>query len=340
MYAPIKIDEEEFMLRPMTCPHHFELYLSSPKSYKDLPIRMAELAKLYRYEKSGELTGLMRVRSFCLADAHIICANEKQAKEEVGRALDLIEYISNIFGFKMGKNYWYRLSLGSRNDDKKYYKDDKAWEKAEKILKEVLDERKCTYVEAKNEAAFYGPKIDIQMKNFAGKEDTVFTVQYDFVMPKRFNLTYTDSDGKEKETIVIHRSSIGAIERIIALLIEHYAGAFPLWISPVQVVVIPISEKQKEYAFDTFKKLKEEGLRVEIDNSNETLGKKIRNSKLQKNPYIIVIGDNEVKNKTITLESRGGTSMKDVKLQEAIENFKRKSVRKIMKNAPMGIFHP
>ncbi|MEK7182259.1 MAG: threonine--tRNA ligase, partial [Patescibacteria group bacterium] len=323
MYAPIKIDEEEFMLRPMTCPHHFELYLSSPKSYKDLPIRMAELAKLYRYEKSGELTGLMRVRSFCLADAHIICANEKQAKEEVGRALDLIEYISNIFGFKMGKNYWYRLSLGSRNDDKKYYKDDKAWEKAEKILKEVLDERKCTYVEAKNEAAFYGPKIDIQMKNFAGKEDTVFTVQYDFVMPKRFNLTYTDSDGKEKETIVIHRSSIGAIERIIALLIEHYAGAFPLWISPVQVVVIPISEKQKEYAFDTFKKLKEEGLRVEIDNSNETLGKKIRNSKLQKNPYIIVIGDNEVKNKTITLESRGGTSMKDVKLQEAIEKLQK-----------------
>ena len=323
MYSPIKVDEEEFMLRPMTCPHHFELYLSSPKSYKDLPIRIAELAKLYRYEKSGELTGLMRVRSFCLADAHIICTDDKQAKEEVGGALDLIEYVSDIFGFKMGENYWYRLSLGSKNDDKKYYKDDRAWEKAEKVLKEVLDERKCTYVEAKNEAAFYGPKIDIQMKNFSGKEDTAFTVQYDFVMPKRFNLIYTDSDGKEKETIVIHRSSIGAIERIVAILIEHYAGAFPLWLSPVQVVVMSISEKQKDYALDVFKKLKEERLRVELDDSNETLGKKIRNGKLKKVPYMMVVGDNEVKNKTITLEPRDGKSMKDIKLDKAIEKLQK-----------------
>ncbi|MBU3968816.1 threonine--tRNA ligase [Patescibacteria group bacterium] len=328
MYAPIKIDEEEFMLRPMTCPHHFELYLSSPKSYKDLPVRIAELAKLYRYEKSGELTGLMRVRSFCLADAHIICADDKQAKEEVAGALDLIEYISNIFGFKMGKNYWYRLSLGDRKDDKKYFKDDKAWEKAEKSLREVLKERKCTFVEAENEAAFYGPKIDIQMKNFSGKEDTAFTVQYDFVMPKRFNLIYTDSDGKEKETIVIHRSSIGAIERIVAILIEHYAGAFPFWLSPVQVVVIPISEKQREYALGIFKKLKEEGLRVELDESNETLGKKIRNSKLQKNPYMIIVGDNEVKNKSVTLESRNEESMKDVKLEEVIKKLKKEIINK------------
>jgi len=161
------------------------------------------------------------------------------------------------------------------------------------------------------------------MKNFSGKEDTAFTVQYDFVMPKRFNLIYTDSDGKEKETIVIHRSSIGAIERIVAILIEHYAGAFPLWLSPVQVVVIPISEKQLEYATEVFRKMKEEGLRVELDNSNETLGKKIRNSKLQKNPYMIIVGENEVKNKSVTLESRNEDGKKDIKLEEVIEKLKK-----------------
>lgn len=189
MYAPITVDEDTYMLRPMTCPHHFELYLSKPHSYKELPIRYAELASLYRYEKSGELSGLERVRTFTLADAHII-AMESQAEQEVGQVLDLIDYVADTLGLTYGEDYFYRLSLGDRKDEKKYFKDDSAWDKAEETLRTVLTKRQAKFYEAEGEAAFYGPKIDVQMKNVNGKEETAFTVQYDFVMPKRFNLTY------------------------------------------------------------------------------------------------------------------------------------------------------
>jgi len=306
MYAPIKIDEEEFMLRPMSCPHHFELYLSKPRSYKELPFRIAELAKLYRYEQSGELTGLIRLRGFCLADAHIICKDDEQAGDEVSGALDLIEYASSLFGFKMGENYWYRLSLGDRKDKKKYFKDDAAWDKAENTLRKVLKSRDCKFIEAPNEAAFYGPKIDVQMKNVRGKDDTAFTVQYDFVMPKRFKLNYVDKDGKEKETIVVHRSSIGAIERTIAFLIEHLAGALPVWLSPVQVSVIPISEKFDDYAKKVAAGLKENNVRTDIHNQNETLGKRIRSAEMQKIPYILVVGEKEQSAGTVAVRSRKG----------------------------------
>jgi len=184
MYAPIKIEDEEFMLRPMTCPHHYELYLDKLRSYKELPLRYAELAKLFRFEKSGELMGLQRVRSFCLADAHIICRKD-QAEDEINSALDLIEYVTEILGLKKDIDYSYRLSLGDRKDTKKYFKDDDAWDFSEKILRDVLKKRSSKFTEASAEAAFYGPKIDIQMVNANGKEDTAFTVQYDFVMPKR-----------------------------------------------------------------------------------------------------------------------------------------------------------
>ena len=214
MYAPITIDDEEFMLRPMTCPHHFQLYLSRPHSYRELPMRIAEVAKLYRYEQSGELMGLQRVRTFCLSDAHIICASEEQAVDEMGEALDLIEYANGKLGLEFGTDYSYRLSLGDRKNTEKYYKDDKGWEKAEDLLRKLMKKRGVKFEEAKNEAAFYGPKIDIQMKNANGKEDTAFTVQYDLCMPERFNLAYIGEDGKEHRAFVVHRSSIGAIERI------------------------------------------------------------------------------------------------------------------------------
>lgn len=306
MYSPIEIDEEKFMLRPMTCPHHFELYLAKPRSYRDLPMRIAELAKLYRYENSGNLVGLIRVRSFCLADSHIICADKDQAKDEVLKVLDLIQFVAGKFGLKKGEDFWYRLSLGKRDDDKKYYKDDKAWDDAENVLREVLQNQEVKFYEAEDEAAFYGPKIDIQMKDKRGQENTAFTVQYDFVMPKRFKLVYIDKDNTEKEAVVIHRSSIGAIERIMAFLIEHYEGAFPTWLSPVQVKVLPIGERQNEYAKKVFDKLLEEGIRVEMDQSNESLGKKIRDAKLQKVPYLLVIGDKEMESKEVTVESRTG----------------------------------
>lgn len=310
MYAPIEIDDEQFMLRPMTCPHHFELYLSRPHSYRELPMRIAELAKLYRYEQSGELMGLQRVRTFCLADAHIICASEEQAVEEAGRALDLIEHVAGVFGLKLGEHYRFRLSLGDRSNTEKYYKNDEAWEKSEDLLRKHLQSRGSEFEEAKDEAAFYGPKIDVQMKNVNGKEDTAFTVQYDFCMPDRFDLAYIAQDGTKKRAFVVHRSSIGAIERIMAFLIEHYNGAFPLWLSPEQVRIIPVSDSHVAYASDVLRKLKEANIRAVLDDSNETLGKRIRTAKGERVPYLIVLGDKEVAANEATLESRSGSSDK------------------------------
>lgn len=293
MYPPMQVDEDELILRPMTCPHHFMLYKSLPRSYKELPIRYAEISPQFRYEKSGELTGLMRVRMFTLSDAHIITSQD-QAEKIIDEVLDLIEYVNTVFELIKGTDYRYRLSLGKRGDDKKYYKDDKAWDAAEKILRDVLKKREAPFYEAEGEAAFYGPKIDIQLKNVMGREETAFTVQYDFVMPKRFSLSYIDSDGKEKEPIVIHRASIGAIERTMAFLIEKYAGAFPVWLAPVQVMVLPISDKHQEYAQKAHQELLEHNIRVELDSSSTTLGAKIREATLQKVPYLCIIGEKEI----------------------------------------------
>lgn len=308
MYPPMKVDEEELMLRPMTCPHHFQYYASKPRSYKELPFRIAELAKQFRYEKSGELTGLIRVRSFCLADSHIICQKE-QAVSELNLVLDLIEYMGVALGLNTGNNYRYRLSLGDRKEEKKYYKDDEAWDNAESILRSVLTQRKANFYEAEKEAAFYGPKIDIQMRNFAGKEDTVFTVQYDFVMPKRFKLIYIDSDGKEKEPIVIHRSSIGAIERTFAFLIEQFAGAFPVWLSPVQVMVIPVSDQFTEYARKVEGELKSANIRVKVDDSSDRMNQKIRLAQLEKIPCMIIVGEKEVSESTVSVRLRTGQQL-------------------------------
>lgn len=317
MYAPIVIDEHEYMLRPMTCPHHFQIYTDRPRSYRELPMRIAELAKLYRYEGSGELSGLVRVRSFCLADAHIICTDKDQAAEEVSKALDLIEHIASVFGLKLGENYSYRLSLGDRKDDKKYYKNDQAWDEGEEMLRNVLQKRGGNFIEATGEAAFYGPKIDVQMRDARGKENTAFTVQYDFCMPDRFNLSYIDSDGTEKRSVVVHRSSIGAIERVIAFLIEHYAGAFPVWIAPVQVKVLPIGEGHRVYAEEVAKKLLLQNIRAEVDASDESLGKRIRKAKTEKLPYLMVVGDKEVAEKTVSLEARVAGSLGAQTLEQA-----------------------
>jgi threonyl-tRNA synthetase len=321
MYAPITIDEEEFMLRPMTCPHHFELYLSKPHSYRELPMRIAEIAKLYRYEASGNLSGLVRVRSFCLADSHIICADDEQAKDEVKNVLDLIEEVAGTFGLKKGEDFWYRLSLGDRNDDKKYYKDDAAWEKSEGILREVLQGQGVKFNEAKDEAAFYGPKIDIQMKDVRGIENTAFTVQYDFVMPKRFNLTYVGKDGTEQQAVVVHRSSIGAIERVMAFIIEHYKGSFPLWLSPVQVKVIPVREQHNAKAEEIYKVFLENGIRTELLNEDENLGTKVRKAKEDKTNYWIVLGDKEIEKNMVTLESRDNGNLGQMSLEDALKRI-------------------
>ena len=324
MYPVMKVDEEELILRPMTCPHHFQLYASRPRSYKELPFRIAELAKQFRYEKSGELTGLMRVRSFCLADSHIMCQPE-QANSELNGVLDLMEYVAGVLGYQAGVNYRYRLSLGDRQDEKKYYKDDASWDFAESVLRTVLVQRKANYFEAGDEAAFYGPKIDIQMKNVSGKEETAFTVQYDFVMPKRFKLTYIDSDGKEKEPIVIHRSSIGAIERTMAFLIEYYAGAFPVWLSPVQLMIIPVSDQYLDYARRLEVELKAASVRAKVDESAERMNQKIRRAQLEKIPCMLIVGEKEVANNTVSVRLRSGKQIQG----EPATQFKDKILKAI-----------
>lgn len=318
MYAPIEIDDEEFMLRPMTCPHHFELYLRKPVSYRELPMRIAELAKLYRYEQSGELMGLQRVRTFCLSDAHIICASEEQAVSEISHALDLIEYVTSVFGLTLDVDYRYRLSLGDRANTEKYYKNDSAWEKGEGLLRTLMQTRGSKFEEAKDEAAFYGPKIDIQMKNVNGKEDTAFTVQYDFCMPERFDLSYIGEDGEKHRAFVVHRSSIGAIERIMAFLIEKYAGAFPLWLSPVQVRVLPVSQMHTAYAQEIALAFKNANVRVDVDSANDSLGKKIRAGKTEKVPYLVVVGDAEVEAETVSVDSRDAGKLDAMSLDNFI----------------------
>ncbi|OGG28201.1 threonine--tRNA ligase [Candidatus Gottesmanbacteria bacterium RIFCSPLOWO2_01_FULL_48_11] len=321
MYPPMVVDEEELILRPMTCPHHFMLYKSSPHSYRELPMRLAELSPQFRYEKSGELTGLMRVRMFTLADAHIITPPE-QAKEEIRGVLDLVDYVNTCFGMKRGVDYRYRLSLGDRNDTKKYYKDDAAWDHAEQVLREVLVETKAPYFEAPNEAAFYGPKIDVQVKNVAGREETAFTVQYDFVMPKRFELTYIDESGKEKRPIVVHRSSLGAFERTMAFLIEKFGGAFPAWLAPVQAIVLPIADRHLPYAQTVVDALKQANIRAELDDRSERLSAKIRDAQNQKVCYMLIVGDKEESEHKVSERGRSGKDYGMVALDAFIKNIR------------------
>lgn len=334
MYAPITVDEDTYMLRPMTCPHHFELYLSKPHSYKELPIRYAELASLYRYEKSGELSGLERVRTFTLADAHII-AMESQAEQEVGQVLDLIDYVADTLGLTYGEDYFYRLSLGDRKDEKKYFKDDSAWDKAEETLRTVLTKRQAKFYEAEGEAAFYGPKIDVQMKNVNGKEETAFTVQYDFVMPKRFNLTYINDKGEEEQPIVVHRSSIGALERVMAFLIEKHAGAFPLWLAPVQVVILPVADRHEAYAKKVDEELEKAGIRTELDISNQTLGGKIRSHTLQKVPFQCIIGDKEAESSSndgtlfVSVRERSGKDLGMIEISSFLKELNKQIEKRI-----------
>jgi threonyl-tRNA synthetase len=321
MYPIMQVEDEELILRPMTCPHHFMLYKSRPHSYKELPIRYGEMSPQFRFEKSGELSGLMRVRVFTLADAHIFCTLD-QAEAEVKDVIDLIEFINQTLGLKKGEDYLYRLSLGNRSDDKKFFKDDEAWDKAEQILRKVLKESQAPFYEAPGEAAFYGPKIDVQIKKINGVEETAFTVQCDFAMPGRFDLKYIDTDGSEKQPIVIHRASMGAMERTLAFLIEFYGGAFPLWLSPTQVSIIPISEKFNDYGKKIEDKLRQSSIRVELNNSEESMQKRIRNAEKQKVPYMLVVGEKEQNEDIVAVRARGRQDLGVMKLDEFLDKIK------------------
>ncbi|MBP9751580.1 MAG: threonine--tRNA ligase [Candidatus Moranbacteria bacterium] len=322
MYAPIDMDGNLFYLRPMACPHHIRMLMRKPISYRDLPVRYAEIADYNRYEKSGELMGMIRLRKFQLTDAHIFVAPE-QLKEEFKSVCSLIREGMEKLGLADAVSY--RFSKRDPKDMHKYYPDDELWEKAESVMKEALDESGFSYTEAEGEAAFYGPKLDVQGRNVNGKEDTLFTAQIDFLLPEKFGLEYTDQHGAKKRPVMIHRSAIGALERTFAFLIEHYAGAFPFWLSPVQTRVIPISETERAYAKNILEKLRVTGIRADIDTSDETLGKKIRNAKLEKIPYLLVIGKNEMANGTATLESRDRGKIGEKTPEEIVELFRKES---------------
>lgn len=308
MFAPIEMGNETFVLRPMCCPHHAMIFKNTPKSYRDLPYRVAELGGMHRYEASGALTGLERVRNMCLNDAHLFVRPD-QIREEFTKVLDLVKYA--VETLKLDINY-YRLSLRDPNNKEKYFDDDEMWNMAENELRAALDEIGIDYIEALDEAAFYGPKLDIQIKTALGHDVTLATVQLDFLLPQKFDLTYTDKDQSEKRPVIIHRGIISTMERMTATLIEQYKGAFPTWLSPTQLNVIPVSspnyddyQPQIDYCNNIFYELNQENVRITLDDREEKLNKKIREAQVAKIPYTLVIGNDEVNNNTVTIRKYG-----------------------------------
>ncbi|MDO8552060.1 MAG: threonine--tRNA ligase [bacterium] len=319
MYPPMKCEGVNYYLKAMNCPHHHKIFAARPKSWRDMPVRLAEYGTCYRYEKSGELFGLMRVRSMQMNDAHIYCS-EEQFADEFRKVTELYLSYFKIFGIQ---KYVMRLSRHApENLGKKYINEPKLWLKTEEMVRRCLTELNVPFTEAEDEAAFYGPKIDVEIWSAIGREFTLATNQVDFAVPARFGLVYTDKDGKQKTPLCIHRAPLSTHERLIGFLIEHFAGAFPLWLAPVQAKIIPISEKQASYAKEIFTQLRDAAIRVELDDSNDTLGKRIRNAKLEKVPYTLVVGDAEIKSKTATLESRSKGKIGALSVEEIINKLK------------------
>ncbi|GIN58875.1 threonine--tRNA ligase [Lederbergia ruris] len=302
MFPIMDMDNEQLVLRPMNCPHHMMVYKNDIHSYRELPIRIAELGTMHRYEMSGALSGLQRVRGMTLNDAHIFVRPD-QIKEEFIRVVQLIEEVYKDFDLT---EYSFRLSYRDPEDKEKYFDDDEMWNKAQSMLKEAMDELGVDYYEADGEAAFYGPKLDVQVKTALGKEETLSTVQLDFLLPEKFDLTYVGEDGKQHRPVVIHRGVVSTMERFVAFLIEEYKGAFPTWLAPVQVAVIPVSpEAHFDYAKQVVDELKKSGFRVELDERDEKMGYKIREAQIKKIPYMLVVGENEIKEQAVNVRKYG-----------------------------------
>lgn len=297
--------DEEMYLKPMNCPQHTQIYASEMRSYRDLPIRMTDFAMLYRDERPGELNGLARVRSFSQDDCHIFCT-EEQVNEEIDKALQMTKEVMEKFGFK----YKYRLSTRDPQNPEKYLGDPEKWDKVEAWAIEIMKRNNIEYFDGPGEAAFYAPKMDLMATDALGREWQLSTIQIDYVMPERFSLTYIDKDGQEKHPVMLHRAIMGSAERFMMIILEHFAGALPVWLNPVQVKVLPISsEKHSEYANKVMNELKISGIRTEVDSANETLGNKIRKAQAQKVPYVLIVGDKEVENNTVSVRLRGGENL-------------------------------
>ncbi|MBF7029547.1 threonine--tRNA ligase [Staphylococcus kloosii] len=319
MFPTMKLDEqEEMVLRPMNCPHHMMIYANKPHSYRELPIRIAELGTMHRYEASGAVSGLQRVRGMTLNDAHIFVRPD-QIKEEFKRVVNLIIDVYEDFGFE---NYNFRLSYRDPEDKEKYYDDDDMWVKAESMLKEAVDELGLEYVEAVGEAAFYGPKLDVQVQTAMGKEETLSTAQLDFLLPQKFELTYIGNDGEQHRPVVIHRGVVSTMERFVAFLTEETKGAFPTWLAPMQVEIIPVNvDLHYDYARNLQDELKSQGVRVEIDDRNEKMGYKIREAQMQKIPYQLVVGDKEMENNEVNVRKYGSQDQETVEKDDFIWNL-------------------
>ena len=300
MFPPMELEHEEMVLRPMNCPHHILIFENKKRSYRELPVRIAELGTMYRYERSGVLSGLSRVRCMTLNDAHIFCTPE-QIKEEFKGVMKLVERAYKDLGITQ---YRYRLSLGDRSNKEKYVDNDAMWDLGERVLREAMTELQLPFFEAKGEAAFYGPKLDIQLADVMGHEETYSTIQVDFHLPNQFELGYIAPDGKEHRPVIIHRAIISTMERMVSYLIELYAGAFPMWLAPVQAAVLPITDRHVEYARKVHGRLEAAGLRAHLDDRNEKVNLKIREAQLQKVPYMLVVGDREAESDTVSVRHR------------------------------------
>ncbi|MAL16181.1 MAG: threonine--tRNA ligase [Balneola sp.] len=294
-FNPMEVDNEEYMLKPMNCPHHHRIYSNDLRSYRDLPLRLAEFGSVYRYEQSGELSGLSRVRGFTQDDAHIYCTHD-QLKQEIKNTIELTQLVFSTFGMPVD------IRLSYRDDnEKKYGGDTEYWDRAQKEIREVADEMDLDYTVAPGEASFYGPKIDFIIRDAIGRKWQLGTVQVDYVMPERFDLTYVGSDNEKHRPVIIHRAPFGSMERFTSILIEHFAGDFPLWLSPEQVRILPISDEQNAYAEYCYEKLQELGVRVELDSRSEQIGGKIRDAETSKIPYMLIVGSKEVENETVSV---------------------------------------
>lgn len=308
--------KECYALRPMTCPFQFQHFLNKTRSYRDLPMRLGETSTLFRNEASGEMHGLIRLRQFTISEGHIICTPD-QVKKEFADAVALAKFMLQCMG--LDSDVSYRFSLWDENNREKYIGDPKSWEETQDFMRNILVDMGIDFKEAKGEAAFYGPKLDIEIKNVFGKQDTLITVQVDFQLAQRFNMFYTDKDGEKKNPIIIHRTSIGCYERTLALLLEKYAGALPLWMAPEQVRILTITDRQDEWAREVKDALLMEGIRVTIDDRNEKIGFKIREARLERLPYMIILGDKECETKTISLRNRSGETTEGMSLQSFID---------------------
>ncbi|MCP8967411.1 threonine--tRNA ligase [Ectobacillus ponti] len=324
MFPPMEMDNEQLVLRPMNCPHHMMVYKQDIHSYRELPIRIAELGTMHRYEMSGALSGLQRVRGMTLNDAHIFVRPD-QIKEEFIRVVRLILEVYKDFGME---DYSFRLSYRDPADTEKYYNDDDMWNKAQAMLKEAMDDLGFPYYEAEGEAAFYGPKLDVQVRTALGKDETLSTVQLDFLLPERFDLTYVGEDGKPHRPVVIHRGVVSTMERFVAFLIEEYKGAFPTWLAPVQAQVIPVSPHvHLDYAKRVQDELRQAGVRVELDTRDEKIGYKIREAQMQKIPYMLVVGDNEVQSEGVNVRKYGEQKSETMPLAAFVDMIAKEAKR-------------